>query len=187
MQLSLYRALFSYEFRKHSDELRHFMLLYSKYSEGLVSIANLPELTLRAIRMRNLLTWCDTTQTSNGLRVLEKLTPEMLNRKGATGRLWDEWTRPELDRLLSPIHEASPLERAYYFRFMEFVEREHLLSKVGNKTKDDSGFAAILAGHIGGQAGGWQHLRGTDHQLVRTEQGRHGGEHLAELRKGAVG
>ena len=143
VQLSLYRALFSYEFRKHSDELRHFMLLYSKYSEGLVSIANLPELTLRAIRMRNLLTWCDTTQTSNGLRVLEKLTPEMLNRKGATGRLWDEWTRPELDRLLSPIHEASPLERAYYFRFMEFVEREHLLSKVGNKTKDDSGFAAI--------------------------------------------
>ena len=119
------------------------MLLYSKYSEGLVSIANLPELTLRAIRMRNLLTWCDTTQTSSGLRVLEKLTPEMLNRKGATGRLWDEWTRPELDRLLSPIQEASPLERAYYFRFMEFVEREHLLSKVGNKTKDDSGFAAI--------------------------------------------
>lgn len=143
VQLSLYRALFSYEFRKHSDELRHFMLLYSKYSEGLVSIANLPELTLRAIRMRNLLTWCDTTQTSNGLRVLEKLTPEMLNRKGATGRLWDEWTRPELDQLLSPIHEASPMERAYYFRFMEFVEREHLLSKVGNKTKDDSGFAAI--------------------------------------------
>lgn len=143
VQLSLYRALFSYEFRKHSDELRHFMLLYSKYSEGLVSIANLPELTLRAIRIRNLLTWCDTTQTSNGLRVLEKLTPEMLNRKGATGRLWDEWTRPELDRLLSPIHDASPLERAYYFRFMEFVEREHLLSKVGNKTKDDSGFAAI--------------------------------------------
>lgn len=143
VQLSLYRALFSYEFRKHSDELRHFMLLYSKYSEGLVSIANLPELTLRAIRMRNLLTWCDTTQTSNGLRVLEKLTPEMLNRKGATGRLWDEWTRPELDRLLSPIHDASPLERAYYFRFMEFIEREHLLSKVGNKTKDDSGFAAI--------------------------------------------
>ena len=143
VQLSLYRALFSYEFKKHSDELRHFMLLYSKYSEGLVSIANLPELTLRAIRMRNLLTWCDTTQTSNGLRVLEKLTPEMLNRKGATGRLWDEWTRPELDQLLSPIHDASPLERAYYFRFMEFVEREHLLSKVGNKTKDDSGFAAI--------------------------------------------
>ena len=67
----------------------------------------------------------------------------MLNRKGATGRLWEEWTRPELESLLSPIHEASALERAYYFQFLRFIEREHLLSKVGNKTKDDSGFAAI--------------------------------------------
>ena len=143
VQLSLYRALFNYEFRKRSEQLRHFMLLYSKYNEGLVSIANLPELTLRAIRMRNLLTWCEMTYTDKGLEILDKLTPDMLNRKGVTGRLWDEWTRPELERLLSPIHEASPLERAYYFRFMKFVEKEHLLSKIGNKTKDDSGFAAI--------------------------------------------
>ncbi len=143
VQLSLYRALFNYEFKKHSDELRHFMLLYSKYTEGLVSIANLPELTLRAIRMRNLLTWCDLTQGNKGIKVLESLTPEMLNRKGVSGRLWEEWTRPELERLLTPIHDATDLERAYYFRFLQFVEREHLLSKVGNKTKDDSGFAAI--------------------------------------------
>lgn len=143
VQLSLYRALFNYEFKKHSDELRHFMLLYSKYKEGLISIANLPELTLRAIRMRNLLTWCDMAQGDMGIKVLESITPEMLNRKCAAGRLWDEWTRPELERLLSPIHDASPLERAYYFRFLKFIEREHLLSKVGNKTKDDSGFAAI--------------------------------------------
>ena len=143
VQLSLYRALFNYEFRKHSEQLRHFMLLYSKYNEGLVSIANLPELTLRAIRMRNLLTWCEMTYTDKGLGILEKLTPDMLNRKGVTGRLWDEWTRPEIERLLAPVHEASALEQAYYFRFMKFVEKEHLLSKIGNKTKDDSGFAAI--------------------------------------------
>ena len=143
VQLSLYRALFNYEFKKHSDELRHFMLLYSKYKDGLVSIANLPELTLRAIRMRNLLTWTDLTSSNMGIGILNSLTPEMLNRKGATGRLWEEWTRPELESLLSPIHEASALERAYYFQFLRFIEREHLLSKVGNKTKDDSGFAAI--------------------------------------------
>ena len=143
VQLSLYRALFNYEFKKHSDQLRHFMLLYSKYAEGLVSIANLPELTLRAIRMRNLLTWTDLTQGNMGINVLRNLTADKLNRKGVTGRLWDEWTRPELENILRPIHEATELERAYYFRFLQFVEREHLLAKVGNKTKDDSGFAAI--------------------------------------------
>ena len=143
VQLSLYRALFNYEFRKRSDQLRHFMLLYSRYTNGLVSIANLPELTLRAIRMRNLLTWLDLTPGNKGIDILRHLTPEMLNRKGAAGRLWDEWTRPELERILNPIHKASDLERAYYFRFLRFIEREHLLSKIGNKTKDDSGFAAI--------------------------------------------
>ncbi len=143
VQLSLYRALFNYEFKKHSEQLRHFMLLYSKYSDGLVSIASLPELTLRAIRMRNLLAWTELTYTEKGLGILEQITPDMLNRKGISGRLWDEWTKPELERLLAPIHKASPLERAYYFRFMKFIEKEHLLSKIGNKTKENSGFAAI--------------------------------------------
>lgn len=143
VQLALYRALFYYEFQMHSSQLRHFMLLYSKYKEGLVSTAIMPELTLRAIRMRNLLAWCEMTYTQDGMRILKHVTPEMLNKKGLAGRLWDEWTRPELARLLDPIGKASPLERAYYFRFMQFIAREHLLSKVGNKSKDDSGFAAI--------------------------------------------
>lgn len=143
VQLSLYRALFNYEFQMHSNQLRHFMLLYSRYSEGLVSIASMPELTLRAIRMRNLLAWCEMTYTQDGMRILEHITPEKLNRKGLAGRLWEEWTRPELATLLAPVSEASQLERMYYFRFMQFIAREHLLSKIGNKTKDDSGFAAV--------------------------------------------
>ena len=143
VQLSLYRALFNYEFGKRADQLRHFMLLYSKYSEGLVSIASMPELTLRAIRMRNLLAWLHIDCANNGFGILRSLTPDMLNRNMLSGRLWDEWVRPELERTLNPIRMATPLELAYYLRFMRFVGKEHLLSKIGNKTKDDSGFAAV--------------------------------------------
>lgn len=142
VQLSLYRALFNYEFGKRADQLRHFMLLYSKYSEGLVSIANMPQLTLRAIRMRNLLTWLNISCTNDGFNILTSLTPEILNRNHLTGRLWVQWVRPELERTLNPISQASTLERAYYLRFLRFISKEHLLSKIGNKTKDDSGFAA---------------------------------------------
>lgn len=143
VQLSLYRALFNYEFGKRADQLRHFMLLYSKYSEGLVSIANMPQLTLRAIRMRNLLTWLNISCTNDGFNILTSLTPEILNRNHLTGRLWIQWVRPELERTLNPISQASTLERAYYLRFLRFISKEHLLSKIGNKTKDDSGFAAV--------------------------------------------
>ena len=142
VQLSLYRALFNYEFGKRAEQLRHFMLLYSKYSDGLVSIANMPQLTLRAIRMRNLLAWLNINCANEGYDILQSITPTMLNRKGISGRLWEEWVRPELERTLNPIREALPLERAYYLRFLRFISKEHLLSKIGNKTKDDSGFAA---------------------------------------------
>lgn len=39
VQLMLYRALFVYEFDKYAGQLRHVMLLYSRYPEGLVSTA----------------------------------------------------------------------------------------------------------------------------------------------------
>ena len=97
---------------------------------------------LRAIRMRNLLAWCEINYANEGFGILASLTPERLNRKHVSGKLWMVYTRPELERLLQPIHQASPLELAYYLRFMQFLAKEKLLSKVGSKTKEDSGFAA---------------------------------------------
>ena len=142
VQLILYRALLVYEFQMHSASLRHILLLYSRYKRGLVSVGQMPALMLRAIRMRNLLAWCDIHHAHEGYRFLSTLTPDSLNRKHTGGKLWTMYTRPELERLLMPIHTATPLERAYYLRFMQFLAKEKLLAKVGSKTKEDSGFAA---------------------------------------------
>ena len=49
---------------------------------------------------------------------------------------------PQLQGVLSPIQQASPLERAYYFRFLQFVANEQVLSKIGNRNKENAGFAA---------------------------------------------
>lgn len=143
VQLILYRALFVYELKKYQSQLQHVMLLYSKYAKGLISVAARPELLLRAVRMRNLLAYSEMQYARHGLRVLEGMTPESLNKKKIDGRLWHDYVRPELERTLAPIAQATPLERAYYFRFMQFLEKEQMLSKIGNKTKEDSGFAAI--------------------------------------------
>ena len=142
MQLLLYRALLTYEFNLHSEELSHIMLLYSRYQQGLVSVGQMPALMLRAIRMRNLLAWCEIHHAQEGYAFLSTLSPEKLNRKQVGGILWNIYVRPELERLLLPIHQASPLERAYFLRFMQFLAQERLLSKVGSKTKEDAGFAS---------------------------------------------
>ena len=64
-----------------------------------------------------------------------------MNTNGTTGKFWDHYQKPQLEEVLKPIQRASELERAYYLRFLQFIETEHLMSKVGNQTMENSGFA----------------------------------------------
>lgn len=142
VQLILYRALFIYEFQKYADKLQDVMLLYSRYSKGLISKAYSPELMLRAIRMRNLLAWCEIHYSKDGMPELLSMTSAHLRKKKVSDKFWNLYIKSQLDEVLEPIHSASPLEKAYYLRFLRFVEKEQLLSKIGNKEKEDSGFAS---------------------------------------------
>ncbi len=142
VQLLLYRALFQYGYNKYANQISNF-LLYSKYGKGLLAVPQNPQLLLNAIRIRNLIVWSEILYAKEGMDILRTLTPEMLNQKHSSGKLWENYTRPQLAEILDPIHKASPLELTYYLRFMQFVEEETLLSKVGNKTKENSGFASI--------------------------------------------
>lgn len=143
VQALLYRAICQYELGdKRASQITP-MLLYSRYPKGLLSLPPMPSLFLRAMRIRNLLTWCEYHYAKQGMGWLAGLTPEKLNRKKLSGKLWENHVRPQLQALLQPIRQASPLERAYFLRFMRFIANELLLSKVGSKQKEHSGFAAV--------------------------------------------
>jgi len=147
VQLLLYMALIRYNFRdvfeRNGRDLRAF-LLYSKYQESLDGLGFAPDLIFRALKIRNGIAWTDMLYAQpNGYRILEDLTPEELNKKHLQGRLWNDFICPQLTELLEPIQLASDLEKAYYFRFMTFIANEHMMSKLGNKTKENSGFASI--------------------------------------------
>lgn len=143
VQLMLYRALFVYEYQRFASQMKYAMLLYSKYTKGLVSPANVPQLLLRAVRMRNLLAWCEMNYAERGMMELASLTPEKLNKKGISGRLWEQYVCPQLHELLSPIQNSTPLERMYYLRFMHFLEGEQMRAKLGSRQKENSGFACV--------------------------------------------
>lgn len=142
VQLILYRALFTYEFNKKADELRHVFLLYSKYKKGLISMAQEPSLLLRAIRMRNLITWCEFSFAKGGARILTRVFNNAFKSPCVKDEFWNTYKIPELQGILYPIQHASPLEQAYFLRFIQFLHQEQLLSKIGNKTKENSGFAS---------------------------------------------
>ncbi|MCR5313373.1 MAG: AAA family ATPase [Bacteroidaceae bacterium] len=142
VQLLLYRALFIYEFKKSAEDIKYIFLLYSKYNRGLLSTTQYPELFLRAIRIRNLLTWCEISYANEGMGILDTIRPDNLRSSSVNDKFWCTWKLPELMNVLDPIQKASPIEKAYYFRFLRFLAKEQILSKIGNKTKDNSGFAS---------------------------------------------
>lgn len=146
VQLLLYMALIRYNYseiyERNGKEL-HAFLLYSKYSESLLGLGFSPELIFKAIKVRNGIAWMEMLYTQpNGYRLLDGLTPDQLNMKKVSNSLWMNYQMPQIASVLNPIQNATELEKAYYFRFLTFIANEHVMSKLGNKTKESSGFAA---------------------------------------------
>ncbi|MCR5819795.1 MAG: AAA family ATPase [Bacteroidaceae bacterium] len=145
VQMLLYMLLLKYNFREQYTDGRTLssFLLYSRYPNSLVGLGSAPELTHRALKVRNCMAWMELHLSQPGsYRLLERLTTDSINRKQVHNRLWTSWQAPHIAALLAPIHEATPLERAYYFRFLTFISNEHVRTKLGNRTKENSGFAA---------------------------------------------
>ena len=146
VQLLLYMALIRYNYRemyeRNGKEL-HAFLLYSKYTESLLGLGFSPELIFKAIKVRNGIAWTEMLYTQpNGYRILDGLTPDQFNMKKVSNSLWINYQMPQIASILNPIQNATELEKAYYFRFLTFIANEHIMSKLGNKTKESSGFAA---------------------------------------------
>lgn len=140
VQLLLYRAWLHYALGRPNEKIDA-ALLYSRYPDGLDHVGSIPRLLFEAFKLRNKLAWAENDYAEGGIKVLDGLKPEDIF-PNARGPLWNNYKRPQLAALLAPIAEASPLERAYYFRFMQFVANEHALSRIGNRTKENAGFAA---------------------------------------------
>jgi len=146
VQMLLYMAILRYNYRQQYEANQrqlHAFLLYSKYPRPLVGLGFAPELLKRALVLRNRMVALDRSLARDGFGLLATLTPELLNEKGVKGRLWEQWVRPRLEQVLKPFRDASTLERDYVLRMLRFVAAEHELSKLGNQTKENSGFACL--------------------------------------------
>ncbi len=146
VQMLLYMALLRYNYRANymanNQELNAF-LLYSRYENSLLGLGFAPALLFEAIKLRNGIAAYELAYARGELReTLESLTADALRTRSGSEKLWEQYQRPQLEALLHPIHAATPLARAYYFRFLSFVELEQLLAKIGNSSKEGSGFAA---------------------------------------------
>lgn len=146
VQVLLYMLILRYnygeQYRRNNGALQAF-LLYSKYKRSLLNTDFAPELVFNAVKVRNGIAWGEQAYASKGFGVLDSLTADDFLIYERQQSFFDHYIRSQVDGVLTPIKGATTLERAYFYRFMRFIAAEHLLSKVGNQTKECSGFASM--------------------------------------------
>lgn len=141
VQVLLYQAILHYNHQIPNRDIQ-LLLLYSKYEKGLIGVTPAPQLLYEALCIRNEIAGQEIKLAKNGFDLLNTLKPDDLRVLEVRDSFWQTYKLPELKQLLEPIQQASALERAYFLRFMQFIAVEHSLGKLGNKTKESSGFAA---------------------------------------------
>lgn len=142
VQLLLYRAIFHYAYKKINYDVLASWLFYSKYSKGLLELGSVPELLFEALKIRNLIVWGEKRYAGNGFYDLANINADAIFPK-VTDKTYLMWGKDKINNVLAPLAKASELEKAYYYRFMRFIANEQMLSKIGNKTKEESGFATL--------------------------------------------
>lgn len=141
VQLLLYQAILHYNLQLPNQDIQ-LLLLYSRYPNGLIGVTPAPQVLHEAIRLRNEIAGREAYYCRGAMgQVLDRLTPDALRQRQVNDKYWS-FIEPKLHAILDPIHKATPLERAYFYRFLTFLANEQMLAKVGNKTKENSGFAA---------------------------------------------
>jgi len=146
VQVLLYMLILRYnysrQYRRNNGALQAF-LLYSKYKRSLLNTDFAPKLVFDAIKVRNGIAWGELNCASKGFGVLDSLTADQFLDNERQRSCFERFIRPQIESVLAPIRHASALERMYFHRFMRFVATERLLSKIGNQTKECSGFASM--------------------------------------------
>lgn len=143
LQMALYKEILYYNLDIPREEVRSY-LFYSAYPK-LYAERSAKGQIQKAISLRNRIVANEIRlKQGEGETLLASLTPDSFNEKNDPSKLWRNYQRPQIEKWLLPFRQASPLEKAYFFHFLSFMEKEQFLSKTGDSQPDSSrGFSDI--------------------------------------------
>ena len=135
-QLLLYREMLHLNTGIPREEISS-LLLYSRYPRY-YNGDNYPHIVDEALVLRNaIVRLMQQLATENDTAsIFSQLTPEMLNTRPLTGRLWTDYLRPQLNTLITPLQQADETTRTYVYRYLRFTAAEQYLAKVGRSERD---------------------------------------------------
>lgn len=137
LQMLLYLAWLRYDQQIANINVNP-LLLYSKYptegnsfedQSGIIKTSPAPELLLQAISLRNEIVFLEKKLEQGGVNLFDDLQADSLNTNIVNNRLWTRYQRPQIEEVLQTIQNASDTERAYFYRFFSFLDKEYHLAK----------------------------------------------------------
>ena len=155
LQMALYKEILHYNLDLPYEEVRSY-LFYSRYPQ--MYAIDVPRDDIRrAIALRNDIIHLERRlRDGDSRKVLEELTEERINVTGRQDRFYQQYLRPRILEVLTPLHRMEGTEAAYFHRFLNFMEREQFLAKTGDGP----------AGRSGGFAAAWR-----DGTAAKQEEG----------------
>lgn len=141
VQMMLYQGVLMYNFGCNPENIQTF-LLYSKYSDGLMMEHFAENLFRESICLRNRIVANEMAFAKGSIEsVIKNIDTETLNEFHSGGRLWNDFQKPELQKIINTLKGGTELERAYFQRFFTFISKESVLSKTGGRNDPANGFA----------------------------------------------
>ncbi|MGN0281181.1 MAG: AAA domain-containing protein [Prevotella sp.] len=142
VQLLLYMAVLHYNYNIPYSAIYSF-LLYSRYEKSLLQLGIAPELLIEAIKVRNQIAWTEYRLANDGFSIYDHLSPDSVNVNASSRSFFERYMRQQLEETIMPIRNGGEVEKAYFRRFMTFIQRECILSRTGLRERDDEGFAQL--------------------------------------------
>lgn len=146
-QMILYLAVLEFNLDLKADDVRSY-LLYSKYPV-LSRESHSREQLQEALGLRNRITaWEYALHTANDSSVTNELLGQIhsknLNTENLSGKFFDNYLAPSIDRFIMAFSCLNEMEKAYFLRVYAFVLKELWLSKVGEREYEGIKKASVL-------------------------------------------
>lgn len=121
-------------------------LLYSKYqaSKGLVNVGFVHQAMSEVLKLRNQIVATAFCIADLGFeKLLPSLRPEKLRNRQGNDNFYQNYVLTEWVKVISPLNMMTPLEHAYFCRFMTFLYKENIIGKIGRFEAETNGVSDL--------------------------------------------
>lgn len=144
LQMLLYKEILYYNLDiRQSDCIGY--LFYSRYPY-LLEQRSTQQMVQEVLTLRNRIVILERWLCEGrGREFLTRLTPDALRQNpNLNESYWQLYFRPTIEAVLNPIHNADPLLQDYFFTFLQFIQREQMMAKVGDNRIESTRSMASL-------------------------------------------